>query len=104
MYQAASLQMEWCLECHREPEKFLRPREKVFDMEWEPSRNQIAEGRKLMAFSVAPMPPNGPPPKPERGTRCAALSTGAGAGRRSLTPPTPPPAATRRSRHRSGRS
>src|SRR3954452_3653344 len=24
MYQAASLQMEWCLGCHREPEKFIR--------------------------------------------------------------------------------
>jgi hypothetical protein len=32
MYQENSLQMEWCLNCHREPEKFLRPKEKVFDM------------------------------------------------------------------------
>src|SRR5258708_12554957 len=27
-----SLQMEWCLNCHREPEKFLRPRDQVFTM------------------------------------------------------------------------
>ena len=27
MYAANSLQMEWCLSCHRAPEKFLRPRE-----------------------------------------------------------------------------
>ncbi|MGA2459434.1 MAG: cytochrome c3 family protein, partial [Terriglobales bacterium] len=29
MYQYASLQMEFCLECHRAPEKYLRPREQV---------------------------------------------------------------------------
>ena len=27
MYQQASLQMRWCLDCHRNPEKYLRPRE-----------------------------------------------------------------------------
>ena len=31
----ASLQMEWCLECHREPEKHLRPRDQVFNMRYE---------------------------------------------------------------------
>ncbi len=30
-----SLQMEWCLNCHREPEKFLRPRSEVFNMRYE---------------------------------------------------------------------
>jgi hypothetical protein len=41
VYQAASLQMEWCLACHREPERFLRPRDQVFNMEW--------NGDKLLA-------------------------------------------------------
>jgi hypothetical protein len=36
MYNEASLQMEWCLECHRAPEKFLRPRDEVFNMRYEP--------------------------------------------------------------------
>ena len=31
----ASLQMEWCLECHRAPEKNLRPRDQVFNMRYE---------------------------------------------------------------------
>jgi hypothetical protein len=31
-----TLNMEWCLECHREPERFIRPPEAVFDMGWEP--------------------------------------------------------------------
>jgi len=35
VYQWASLQMEFCLECHRAPEKYLRPREQVFNMRYE---------------------------------------------------------------------
>lgn len=34
-YQFASLQMEWCLNCHRAPEKYLRPRDQVFNMSYE---------------------------------------------------------------------
>src|ERR1017187_8004371 len=34
-YQYASLQMEFCLDCHRAPEKYLRPREQVFNMRYE---------------------------------------------------------------------
>jgi hypothetical protein len=29
-----ALQMRWCLECHRNPEPHLRPKDKVFDMAW----------------------------------------------------------------------
>ena len=36
--QATSLLMEWCLDCHREPEKYLRPREQVFNMAYEQPR------------------------------------------------------------------
>src|SRR5436305_1695162 len=43
MYQASNLQMEWCLKCHREPTQFLRPRDKIFDMKWEPGPNQAQE-------------------------------------------------------------
>jgi len=35
MYQENTLQMEWCLDCHRQPEKFLRPREEVFNMQYQ---------------------------------------------------------------------
>ncbi len=35
MYQDQSLQMEWCLNCHRAPEKFLRPRDQVFNMRYQ---------------------------------------------------------------------
>jgi Cytochrome c7 and related cytochrome c len=40
MFNYASLQMEWCIECHRAPEKNLRPREQVFNMRYQqPTRD-----------------------------------------------------------------
>jgi Cytochrome c7 and related cytochrome c len=36
MYNYASLQMEWCLDCHRDPGKYLRPRDQVFNMRYDP--------------------------------------------------------------------
>ncbi len=35
MWQAASLKMSWCLDCHRHPERQIRPRAAVFDMAYE---------------------------------------------------------------------
>ncbi|MFZ0284345.1 MAG: cytochrome c3 family protein, partial [Terriglobales bacterium] len=35
MFNAYSLQMEWCLNCHRDPAKNLRPRDQVFNMRYE---------------------------------------------------------------------
>ena len=52
--QEASLLMEWCLDCHRAPEKYLRPREEVFNMQYEPPADQIALGLKLKAeYNIA---------------------------------------------------
>lgn len=48
-WKAETLQMEWCLECHRAPEKFIRPREEVFTMGWEPPEDQLVLGRRLVA-------------------------------------------------------
>jgi hypothetical protein len=47
VWQAASLQMEWCLDCHRAPERHLRPRERVFDLAWQPD-DQAALGAELV--------------------------------------------------------
>jgi hypothetical protein len=47
--QQASLQMEWCLDCHRDPAQFLRPREAVFQMGYVPEGgDQRAVGERLM--------------------------------------------------------
>ena len=48
MWQEASLQMEWCLECHRHPERYLRPRSEVFNVAYEPPSNQLELGRRLV--------------------------------------------------------
>jgi hypothetical protein len=34
MYMQNSLQMEWCLNCHRNPEKNLRPTSEIYNMAW----------------------------------------------------------------------
>ena len=48
MSQANTLYMGWCLECHREPEKYLRPLDKVFDMDYEAPEDQAALGARLV--------------------------------------------------------
>lgn len=32
---AKSLSMDFCLECHRNPEKYIRPQEEVYNLDWE---------------------------------------------------------------------
>jgi len=51
MWQKSSLEMEWCLECHRHPERFVRPQDAVYDATWEAPADQIAQGRELVARS-----------------------------------------------------
>ena len=49
MLQKASLQMGWCLECHRNPAKYVRPRDKITDMEYQLSdRDQLEVGQRLV--------------------------------------------------------
>ena len=48
MWKENTLNMEWCLECHRQPEKFVRPRAEVFNMAWEPPSDQEAQGKYLV--------------------------------------------------------
>jgi hypothetical protein len=35
MYMQNTLQMEWCLDCHRNPAKNLRPTSQIYNMAWE---------------------------------------------------------------------
>jgi hypothetical protein len=46
--QRSSLQMEWCLECHRAPERYIRPKQEVFSVAWQPPANQLEAGRELV--------------------------------------------------------
>ena len=48
VYQYASLQMEFCLDCHRAPEKYLRPRAEVFNMRYEPPAHSPVHENDVM--------------------------------------------------------
>jgi hypothetical protein len=53
--QEETLSMGWCLDCHRNPEKYLRPKDRVTDMAWKPSEDQETLGRRLReAYHIEP--------------------------------------------------
>lgn len=49
IWKEEPMTMGWCLECHRAPEKFVRPRSEVFDMAYTPPADQAELGRELVA-------------------------------------------------------
>lgn len=49
MKKAHTLNMEWCLDCHRDPAQFIRPRDQVFNMDYEYPANQETLGKSLVA-------------------------------------------------------
>ncbi len=69
MFKSHSMTMSWCLDCHRQPEKFLRPREAVFTMGYVPGKtttkaagtmgiepksiNETATGRKAALEDIS---------------------------------------------------
>jgi len=48
-WKAHSLYMRWCLDCHEAPQKFLRPRDQIFNTEWQPPADQLRQGEALIA-------------------------------------------------------
>jgi len=49
MFKVNTLYMQWCVNCHRAPEKYIRPREQVFNMAYEAPADQESLGRRLAA-------------------------------------------------------
>jgi hypothetical protein len=47
--KAHTLNMEWCLDCHRDPAQFIRPRDQVFNMNYQYPANQETLGKSLVA-------------------------------------------------------
>lgn len=47
VYQKETLSMEWCLDCHRNPEPHLRPPSEVTNMNWTPPGDPVAYGAQL---------------------------------------------------------
>lgn len=46
--QQNTLQMEWCINCHRNPENYVRPRSEVFTMGYKPPVPQSVIGPQLV--------------------------------------------------------
>ena len=47
VYQAKTLSMGWCLQCHRTPEPHLRPPEYITDLDWIPIEDPQALGERI---------------------------------------------------------
>jgi hypothetical protein len=46
--QQNTLQMEWCIECHRNPENYVRPRAEIYTMGYQPPVPQSVLGPQLV--------------------------------------------------------
>jgi hypothetical protein len=42
-----TLFMSWCLDCHRNPAKYIRPKDKVLNVDYHPAGDQLVLGSKL---------------------------------------------------------
>ena len=45
--QVEPLSMGWCLSCHRNPDRHLRPLDKVTDMNWTPPTDQLEYAKRV---------------------------------------------------------
>jgi len=48
VWSVNTLQMEWCLDCHRQPELHVRPKDQVLNMNYQPPADQLTLGQKLV--------------------------------------------------------
>jgi ferredoxin len=55
-WKANTLYMDWCLDCHRAPEKYIRPKDAVFEMNYTPAEDQVILGRQLVKEYDIPAP------------------------------------------------
>ena len=46
--KAQSFRMSWCLDCHKDPAKFIRPKSEVFNMAWEPGSRAAKESYSVL--------------------------------------------------------
>jgi Cytochrome c7 and related cytochrome c len=47
VHPVAPLTMEWCLDCHRDPDPHLRPSNEITNMEWNPTRPRREIGAEV---------------------------------------------------------
>jgi hypothetical protein len=55
VYKAHPFYMAWCLQCHRDPAQYIRPKESVTVMGYTPQEDQRTLGTRLeMEYKIAP--------------------------------------------------
>lgn len=47
VFQANTLQMEWCVSCHKDPTPNLRPKSEIFNTKFDPASQSAEEQKKL---------------------------------------------------------
>ncbi len=52
-YKAKPFFMYWCLDCHRNPEKHIRPREEVFNLYWKYQRGLVSTSPEPSATEMS---------------------------------------------------
>jgi len=55
VYQVETLSMGWCLDCHRNPDRHLRPQQFITDMDWTPGEDPMVLAARLKTeYNVNP--------------------------------------------------
>ncbi len=52
LYRAETLQMEWCLACHRHPERWVRPRSELYNFAWQAEDQQELGARLVAEYGI----------------------------------------------------
>ena len=53
--KANTFYMDWCLNCHRHPENYIRPKDQVFTMGYQPATDQVTLGKQLVKeYNILP--------------------------------------------------
>jgi hypothetical protein len=47
-WRTQTLYMKWCLDCHRAPQNFVRPRAEIYNLHWQPPPDQAVQGWRLV--------------------------------------------------------
>jgi hypothetical protein len=47
VYMENTLQMEWCISCHKDPSQFIRPKNEIYNMGWQDSDIEAKDREKL---------------------------------------------------------
>jgi len=58
VYHAKPFNMNFCLDCHRNPEKFIRPVDKVYDLKWKTNDPDWDQKAKTFVHDWKVMPPD----------------------------------------------